>query len=86
MLGKLYLGPLHLGSSYCLQSEKVINKTNFTTSMVKILPYQTLRAMVKVCGKLISRKLVLSDGTQLKARYLFKANQIQSAWGSPKKL
>ena len=53
--------------------------------MVKILPYSTPRAMVKVCGKLISRKLVLRDGTQLKARYLFKANEIQSAWGSPKK-
>ena len=30
---------------------------------VKNLPYSTLRALVKICGKLVSRKLLLGDAT-----------------------
>ena len=49
---------------------------------VKNLPYSTLRALVKVCGKPVSRKLLLRDAAQLKARYLRKSNESQLAWGS----
>ena len=49
---------------------------------IKNLPYSTLRALAKVCGKLFSKTLLLRDATQLKARYLCKANECQLAWGS----
>ena len=80
----VYLGPLHKTwrglklqeSLYCLQSEKVVNKTNFTASIIKSLPYSTPRALAKICEKLISRKLILRDATQLKAKYSpMKVNQ-----------
>ena len=37
---------------------------------------------MKVCRKLISRKLVLRDAEQLKARYVCKTNKSQSVRGS----
>ena len=42
----------------------------------------TLRALAKVCGKLVSRILVLRDATKLKARYSCKAYESQLARGS----
>ena len=65
-----------------LTIREIYSKTNSTTFVIKSLPYSTLRVLGKVCGKLISRKLVLGDPTQLKARYLYKANESQSAWRS----
>ena len=60
----------------------MINKTNSTALVIKSLPYSMPTALAKICGKLISRKLVQRDATQLKARYFCKANESQLAWGS----
>ena len=54
-----------------LQCEKIINTTKSTTPVIKRLSYSTPRALPKVFSKIISKKLVLIDATQLKARYLY---------------
>ena len=60
--------------------KKIKNKQNkLHHFLFKRLFYSTLQALAKGCGKLISRKLVLGNPTQLKARYLYKANESQSA-------
>ena len=58
---------------YSLESDKIINKTNSIIKQNKLPSLKpnlfnssTLRALDKVCGKLISRKLVLRDVAQLK--------------------
>ena len=48
-------------SLYCLQSQKITNKTNSTTPVIKNLLYLMPRALAKKCGKLISIKLVLRN-------------------------
>lgn len=63
-----------------LQCEKIINTTKFTTPVIKRLSYSTPRALPKVFGKIISKKLVLTDATQLKARYMYTESQL--AWES----
>ena len=65
-----------------LQSEKIINKTKSTIPVIKSLPYWAHRALAKAYDKLISRKLVPRDATQLKARYLRKTTESQLAWES----
>ena len=65
-----------------IQSENIITKTNSTFSIIKSLPYSTPRLSLKVCGKLISRKLILRDAMQLRTRYLCKTNESQFAWRS----
>ena len=41
-----------------MQCEKNTKQTNSTTSVIKSLVYSTPRALGKVCGKLVSKKLV----------------------------
>ena len=65
-----------------LQSEKIINKTKSTIPVVKSLSYWAPRTLAKAYDKLISRKLVPRDDTQLKARYLCKTTESQLAWRS----
>ena len=48
-------------TTYCLQSEKLINQTNFTIPVIESLLYSTPRTLAKVCGKLTSRTFVLRD-------------------------
>ena len=56
------------------------NKFRHSTALPSLKPTlftsTTLRAFGKLSGKLISRKLVLRDTTQLKGRYLYKANEL----------
>ena len=61
----------------------MINKINSTTtSVIKNLPYlKRLQILAKICGKLISRKLVLGVAAQLKTRYLNKIHYFYfSVW------
>ena len=51
---------------------KIIIIINSTTSVIKNL--------AKICGKLISKKLVLGEAAQLKSIYLHKGTENQSAW------
>ena len=53
-----------------------------TSVIKKVFPIQHSEPLAKNCSKLISKKLVLEDATQLKARYLYKVNKSQSVWGS----
>ena len=79
---KCYLGRLHKinmtengwkldlhGSLHCLQSEKIISKTNSTFSVMNIPPYSMLWTL---CGKLISAKSFLRSATQLKQNIWMK--------------
>ena len=61
----------------------IINKIKFTISLLVTFlfhAYEHLWALAKICGKLISRKIILGEATQLKSRYLYKANKSQLAW------
>ena len=58
-----------------MQSEKIINKTNSKTP----------RALDKVCGKLISLKLVMRDATQLQARLQSQLKSISPGISSTSK-
>ena len=57
------------GSLYCLQSEKIISKTNSTFSVMNIPPYPMLWTL---CGKLITGKSFLRSATQLKQNIWMK--------------
>ena len=79
---KLEIARIFISLKICKNNKQ--NKLHL--SIIKSFPYLTLGTSPKTCGKLILRKLLLRDATQLKAAYLYKTTKSQSACESGRNL